>query len=470
MEKRNKRNRDAMNRISQALPQYPDLRKLLFFVNTEIKNLLEAQSANTILLDKSQKQFYFLSAAHDDPVTRGRIDKARFSVDELLSGQVVKTGQSMIVNHFSEEHHQYQSRDQKIGYKVKNVILVPLRNNNRIIGILAADNKKTGDFDETDLEALNTLSATVSLSIENARVSRELRKAYEELRSLNNAKDKMINHLSHELKTPVAILMTSFKILSKKMNSLPQETWKPTMARVQRNLERIIGIEGEVYDIVERKEVYHEKIFSLILEQCQDEFEVLIAEEIGETDVIAKVRQKINDLFDIKDPSIQNIFLNQFVDWRVDKIQSQISHREVELITQLNASSPIRVPGDPLRKTIDGLIRNAIENTPDGGKVEIFVHQKGKGVEFVVKDHGIGLTQEAQKRIFEGFFSTKETMNYSPYTWVWPVARRRNNFLGKSKIFGPNHWALFIMVPIRSTCSLMNLIMIGFNSPLLAAM
>jgi len=278
---------------------------------------------------------------------------------------------------------------------------------------LAADNKKTGDFDDTDLETLNTLSANVALSIENARVSRELRKAYEEVKSLNNAKDKMINHLSHELKTPVAILMTSFKILSKKMATLPEETWKPTIERIQRNLERIIGIEGEVFDIVEQKEVYHEKIFSLILEQCQDEFDALIAEEIGESGVITKIRQKINDLFDVKDPSIQIIFLNQFVDWRVDEIRSQITHRDVELIKHIESSSPIRVPGDPLKKTVDGLIRNAIENTPDGGKVEIFVRPKGKGAEFIVKDHGIGLTQEAQKRIFEGFFSPEETMDYS---------------------------------------------------------
>ncbi|MBU0463897.1 MAG: PAS domain-containing protein, partial [Proteobacteria bacterium] len=85
MEKRIQRNRDVMARISQALPRYPDLRKLLFYVNTEIKELLETESANTILLDETQKEFYFISAAHDDPTTRERIEKARFPVAELLS-------------------------------------------------------------------------------------------------------------------------------------------------------------------------------------------------------------------------------------------------------------------------------------------------------------------------------------------------------------------------------------------------
>jgi len=413
MENRIKRNRGTMNRISQALPRYPDLRKLLFYVNTEIKELLGTESANTILLNKTQKEFYFLSAVHDDPTKRERIEKARFSLDELLAGQVVKTGNSMIVNDFPDNQNQYQSRDRKIGYKIKNVALVPLRNKDRIIGILAADNKKTGDFDDTDLETLNTLAATVALSIENARVSRELRKAYEELKSLNHAKDKMISHLSHELKTPVAILLSSFKILSKRLVDLPEGTWRPTFERIQRNLDRIIGIEGEVYDIVENKEIFHHKFFSLILEQCQDEFEALIAEEIGERGVIAKVRQKIEDIFSPRDPVVRNIFLNQFVKKRIKAIQPDMAHRDISLITRLNASSPIQIPVEPLRKTVDGLIRNAIENTPDGGKIEIFTHQKDHGVAFMVKDHGIGLTREAQKRIFEGFFSTQETLNYS---------------------------------------------------------
>jgi PAS domain S-box-containing protein len=413
MEKRIQRNRGAMSRISQVLPQYPDLRKLLLYVNTEIKELLGTQSANAILLDETQKEFYFLSAAHDDPNTRARIEKARFSVDELLSGQVLKTGKPIMVNNFSHDQNQYKSRDRKIGYKVKNVLLVPLRNKDRIIGILAADNKKTGDFDDTDLETLNNIAATVALSIENARVSRELRKAYEELKSLNNAKNKMISHLSHELKTPVAILLSSFKILSKKLTNLPEKAWRPTMERIKRNLDRIIGIEGEVHDIVENKQIFHRTIFSLILEQCEDEFETLIAEETGEKGVIAKVRQRIETIFSPHDPVVQTVFLNQFVEKRIKAIAPDMTHRNIVLITRLKPSSPIQIPAEPLRKTVDGLIRNAIENTPDGGKIEIRVHQKGKGVEFIVKDHGIGLTKEAHKRIFEGFFSTQETMNYS---------------------------------------------------------
>jgi signal transduction histidine kinase len=62
---------------------------------------------------------------------------------------------------------------------------------------------------------------------------------------------------------------------------------------------------------------------------------------------------------------------------------------------------------------IDGLIKNAIENTPDEGEIEVFVKKKGEGSELVVRDYGMGITEENQKRIFEGFFTTQETMSYS---------------------------------------------------------
>lgn len=452
LERRNKRNRNAMNRISQVLPQYPDLRKLLFYINTEIKELLQTESATTILLDDTQNVFRLLSAVHDDPATRERMENARFSVDDLLSGQVIQTGKPRVVNNFSDIQHQYKLRDEAIGYKVKNVLIVPLKNKTRTIGTLATDNKKTGDFDETDLETLNTIASTVALSIENARVSRELRKAYEELKSLNNAKDKMINHLAHELKTPVAILLSSFKILSKRLAALPEKTWQPTMERIHRNLDRIIGIEEEVYDIVERKEVFHHQLFSLMLEQSKDEFEALIAEETGETGVIAKVRQRIEDIFSTRDLVVQNIFLDEFVTKRIDAIKQDMAHRAITLTTRLKSSFPIQIPVEPLQKTVDGLIRNAVENTPDDGEIEILVRQKGEGMQFVVKDHGIGLTREVQKRIFEGFFSTQDTLDYSskrPYDFN---AGGKGADLLRMKIFSERYNFNISMTSERCQC------------------
>jgi signal transduction histidine kinase len=81
-------------------------------------------------------------------------------------------------------------------------------------------------------------------------------------------------------------------------------------------------------------------------------------------------------------------------------------------VEEFEKAPPVLMPSDTLQKVVDGLIRNAIENTPDEGKVELFVRQKGKGALIVVHDYGVGIVKEAQRRIFEGFFSTQQTSDY----------------------------------------------------------
>lgn len=417
MEKRIDRNQGAINRISQALPQYPELPRLLEYISNEIKELLGTQGANVMLLDEKAEEFYVLGMAHDDPTTRERVRKTRFPVDELLSGQVVKSGKPLIMNYLPEENQDtFKSRDEKIGYQIKNVMVVPLYTNTRIIGVISADNKKEGMFDQTDLKILSTIAATVALSIENARVSEELKKANQELKSLNAAKDKMISHLSHELKTPVAVLISSIKVLSRKLTDLPEDTWQPTLERMQRNLKRLIDIEGQVYDILEEKSFHHTPVFSLIFDECADMIEALIAEEIGESRVVQKVRQMLKKIYSTPDQDAVLVQLDSVVDGRVQALRPLFSHRQVNLTTRLKPVPDIRIPLDPLQKVVDGLIRNAVENTPDGCDIQVQVHEKGRKVELVVHDQGIGLTEDAQKRIFEGFFTTQETLQYSSKT------------------------------------------------------
>ena len=66
------------------------------------------------------------------------------------------------------------------------------------------------------MELMTMIAANCAISIENARFSEAVRQAYRDVASMNRAKGKAINHLSHELKTPVAVLTGSLEILRKK--------------------------------------------------------------------------------------------------------------------------------------------------------------------------------------------------------------------------------------------------------------
>ncbi len=407
------RNNEAMLKISMALPKYPDLEDLLDYVSGEVKKLLDTEGALVILHDQETGDLFFLGVAYDDPTIRERVKEMRFPLDKLVAGQVIRSGEAMIVADAYGDTELYEERDKRLGYHTRNLLLVPLKSSDRIIGVLCGINKKKGGFDQQDVELLNMIGGTVALSIENARFSEELKTAYRELSSLERAKDKVINHLSHELKTPASVLSGALSILTKKLSALPEETWRPTIERAKRNLERIVDIQSKTEDIIREKRYKAHDLLSLILDQCTDELETLIAEEVGEGPVMIKVRKKIEEIFGAKETAPEDIALDKFVEERLHALEPAYSHRQVEVISRLHPASPIHIPRDALQKVIDGLIKNAIENTPDQGKIEVVVRKKGEGTELTVHDYGVGITEENQRRIFEGFFATQETLDYS---------------------------------------------------------
>ena len=415
-EKRIAQNNEAMLRISMALPEYPDLEMLLDYITYEMKRLLDTEGGIVTLLNEDRQEIFFLSAAYDDKATQKRVKGMRFSVDlmdQFVVSKVIRTGEPVIVNDTSKIPKSYPVRDKVLGYQTKNFLQVPIKSSDRIIGVLTAINKKEEAFDETDVEMLNMVAGTVGLSIENARFSDELKKAYKEVSDLNRAKDKVIHHLSHELKTPASVLIGSLNILTKKLETLPEETWKPSMERAERNLNRILEIQLETEDIIRERQYRTHDFLSMMLDECTDELENLIAQEVGEGPVIGRIRERIGEIYGAKEIVPEKIVLDEFVRERLEDLKPLFSQRQVEIINSLESTPHICMPRDPLQKIIDGLIKNAIENTPDVGKIEVVVQKKGEGAELEVRDFGVGITEENQTRIFEGFFATQETINYS---------------------------------------------------------
>ncbi len=412
-EKRNARINEALLHISMALPAYPDLEDLLDYLSSEVKHLIGSEGALIVLLDEERQELYFLGAAYDDTDTTNRVKEFRFPLDQLVAGQVIRTGEPLIVPDVPADEPLHRERDRKLGYETRNLLLVPVKSSDRIIGVLCGINKKQGAFDDHDLQLLSLVGGTVGLSIENARFSDELKKAYLEVKSLNRAKDKTINHLSHELKTPVSVLVGSLDILSKRLEDIDEEAWKPTMERARRNLTRIVDIQDEVDDIIQGRSSEMPNLLTRILDQCSDELETLLAGEVGEGPGIERIRNRIEEIYGVRDLVPERLMLDRFVRDRLDDISTLFTHREVEMVVDLKADAAVFIPPDCLRKVVDGLVRNAVENTPDEGRIEVFLRDEEDGPEFVVRDYGVGITEDAQRRIFEGFFATQDTLHYS---------------------------------------------------------
>jgi signal transduction histidine kinase len=66
-----------------------------------------------------------------------------------------------------------------------------------------------------------------------------------------------------------------------------------------------------------------------------------------------------------------------------------------------------------LNEIMEALLKNAVENTPDGGVVSVLFERKNGGAEIHVADTGIGITEENQRYLFSGFLFARESDFYS---------------------------------------------------------
>jgi len=90
-----------------------------------------------------------------------------------------------------------------------------------------------------------------------------------------------------------------------------------------------------------------------------------------------------------------------------------IQERDLEIIRDFEKGHVVNADEKTLRKVFEGLLKNAVENTPDEGKIEVGL--KGTDHEICIdfRDYGIGISPQNQNLIFHGFFHTQDTMNYS---------------------------------------------------------
>lgn len=249
---------------------------------------------------------------------------------------------------------------------------------------------------------------------ERIQAHEALVKSHQELEQLNRAKTKAVNHISHELRTPLSVIQGNLRLLKRKVQRLSVDAnLQRTMETLERNLARLSDISKETDEIFRTSQELEAGVLLDNLDGLWQRIRDL-------PDMPQEVRWHFNAL---------KAWLGQYLSGGTEEFQSvnlfPFSLDVLERVKQLSAHRKIRfqVEGkndlfvfiDPLilQKVVEGLLRNAVENTPDGGKIRLSVEQKQAKVMLHVTDYGVGITEENQAYIFHGLFHTKETELYA---------------------------------------------------------
>jgi signal transduction histidine kinase len=403
---------DTLFQASVTISSNLKTKTLLDKVMSLSEGILNPEVTAVMLLDPEREELYW-------EVSRGEgsqffQEEVRLPLGSGIGGHVAQTGEPLIINDVNKDPRWDPSYDNRSGFRTHSMICVPIKFKGRILGVIEVINKRTGEFTSRDLRILEILAAQTGGAIENARIHEELEETYQELKVLDKAKERVINHLSHELKTPLAMIAGVLAKVSNELQKANLSGLDKTIKRGQRNLERLLELQFKIDDILNQRSVDEKERIINIISDAAD-----FVEELGEEDhekgseILELISNRLESLFTLKEVRMEDIKVDELLDDVCNEAVLSMGGRNLEIVRDLEKGIVLNMDVNTLKKVFRGLLKNAIENTPDEGRIEISAGRSDNEVQIGFRDYGIGITAENQKMIFGGFFHTQDTNLYS---------------------------------------------------------
>jgi signal transduction histidine kinase len=186
-------------------------------------------------------------------------------------------------------------------------------------------------------------------------------------KELDLAKTNFIATISHELKTPLASIDLSLKLLKDQRTGNLNDEQHELVEHIKDDKNRLVKIVGELLDLSQ-----------------------------VETGNI-----RLN---------IQSVNVNKVLDFALQSVQMQATQKQIVLEVIKDNNDELHCKADPEKTTwvLTNLLTNAIRYSSTPSKIITSIKSVDSKVQFSVQDFGKGISQEEQSRIFEKFYKTKD--------------------------------------------------------------
>ncbi len=265
---------------------------------------------------------------------------------------------------------------------VASFAFVPGVANERVICVLCADNgPEPYEFHASALRFLRSLAGQSALALANASMFSELQRnneqlaaANEKLRELDKLKSQFLSVATHELRTPLSIILGYNSMLADSLGDRLSGEENETLRESVAACKRLIRLVNSMLDINQ----------------------------------IEAGKMRMN--FAAAD-------LRRLVTGVVNLFQQQARAKNVHLACELPARLPrLNIDAERIEQVLVNLIGNALKFTPSGGLVSITVIHRSDSdsVEVSVRDTGIGIAEEDRDAIFDEFAQVRRRSSGGP--------------------------------------------------------
>ena len=212
-------------------------------------------------------------------------------------------------------------------------------------------------------EVSRRLRENDQMAIEDLRLkARELADAYQQLAEMEYARREFLTTIAHELRTPLTAASGFLQLIN--LGMVHGDTFGVALETVSRNLQEIISL-----------------VNALLFLQEMD----LILLEFQPTDIGAVVVSA------------------------VEQYRSLAKRNQVGINLSLPPDLPlVRADAKSLEKAITAILDNAIKFSPDGGEVRVEAITEAEQVLVAIRDHGIGIPEEALPHIFKRYYRVED--------------------------------------------------------------
>ncbi|MBB3837285.1 signal transduction histidine kinase/HAMP domain-containing protein [Runella defluvii] len=181
---------------------------------------------------------------------------------------------------------------------------------------------------------------------------------------LDQAKTNFIATISHELKTPIASIKMSLKLLENDRIGNLNDEQKLLVTQIQEDSQRLLKITGELLD----------------LSQVETGNLQLNFRSVSPTEIVTPA---------------------------VEALQFFASQKQIDIQVQIPSTLPlVQADSDKTTWVLLNFLSNAIRHSPEKSIIEVEVKPSSKTncIEFSVKDLGKGIDPKYQQRVFERYF------------------------------------------------------------------
>ena len=236
--------------------------------------------------------------------------------------------------------------------------------------------KLTSEVSQIQAQNLSTQLAVPNSKDEIAQLTSSFNEMLARLDNAFSTQKQFSANAAHELRTPLAVLQTNLEVFEKKQEPEMVE-YQQLFTMIKEQTARLSQLVGTLLDMTNLKSVPRTDHVSL---------EELVDEAFCDLDPVAE-KAGISIHFD--DSSSQ--------DWHTD-VHTPDASALNNNIRNITGSYVL------LYRAVYNLVENAIKYNRPNGSVTVSVKEKNGQAMILVKDTGIGISPENQKKIFDPFF------------------------------------------------------------------